>query len=62
MKNDPDQLNNLAGNQKYHEITKELSDKLMFKLKSTADPRVIGGGEAFDTYPYLAPYDLHKEP
>ncbi|MFC1606512.1 sulfatase [Candidatus Latescibacterota bacterium] len=62
LKNDPDQLNNIAENQNYEGVRIELFNKLMAELKSTADPRVIGGGEQFDHYPYNAPYDLHKVP
>ena len=31
-------------------------------LKETKDPRVIGGGEKFDSYPYRTGYKLRKTP
>jgi len=62
LSKDPDQLNNVAENSGYEKIRNELSKKLMSGLKATADPRVIGGGEMFDQYPYRAPYDLHTKP
>ena len=52
LRNDPDQLNNVADKPKYARIKKKLSSKLMVELKATADPRVTGGGEAFDNYPF----------
>ena len=58
ISNDPDQLKNLAGNPKYKSIQTKLHDQLMNELKNTVDPRVIGGGEIFDQYPYRAGYKL----
>ncbi|MCR9118801.1 MAG: heparan N-sulfatase, partial [bacterium] len=53
LKADPDQMNNVAGDPKYKAKLSELSGKLMGELKATSDPRVVGGGEKFDEYPYL---------
>lgn len=58
MDNDPFQLVNLAGNPDYVEIRVELKDKLFQQLKDSEDPRVVGGGEEFDGYPYRAGYSL----
>ncbi len=52
LSKDPDQLTNVAGKPEYAAALKKLSARLMGRLDSTKDPRVIGGGEAFDTYPY----------
>ncbi len=52
LRKDPDQLNNVAGLSEYAEIQEQLSKRLIDELRATEDPRVIGGGEAFDTYPY----------
>ena len=60
--NDPDQLYNLAGNPQYESIRLELHDRLISQLKAAADPRIIGGGEKFDQYPYRAEYELRKSP
>ena len=57
---DPDQLTNLAEKKSYAKIKAELSEMLMAELKDTDDPRVIGGGEMFDQYPYRASYKLNK--
>jgi arylsulfatase A-like enzyme len=52
LRKDPDQVNNVAGNPEYAEVLKKLSAELNAELKETGDPRVIGGGEKFDTYLY----------
>ena len=52
LRKDPDQLNNAAGKSEYTKIKKELATALMAKLKATKDPRVVGGAEVFDKYPY----------
>jgi N-sulfoglucosamine sulfohydrolase len=52
-RNDPGQLVNLADDPAYADIKESLSAQLMEQLERTADPRVIGGGEQFDEYPYL---------
>ena len=57
---DPDQLTNLAEKESYAKIKAELSAMLIAELKDTDDPRVIGGGEMFDQYPYRASYKLNK--
>ena len=52
MVNDPWQLQNLAYDQAYAKVFKELSEQLNKELKATDDPRVTGVGEKFDHYPY----------
>ncbi|HEV3005404.1 MAG TPA: sulfatase/phosphatase domain-containing protein, partial [Pirellulales bacterium] len=49
---DPDQQHNVANIGSYAAAKKELSARLMTKLRETQDPRVVGGGEQFDRYPY----------
>ena len=58
IEKDPDQLNNIANDPNYSKIKKKLSKELNSILKETKDPRVIGGGEKFDQYPYRARYKL----
>jgi arylsulfatase A-like enzyme len=58
---DPDQITNVAGVAKYAKVKGKLSALLMAELRETADPRVIGGGEEFDKYPYRARYKLNKK-
>jgi arylsulfatase A-like enzyme len=52
LHNDPDELNNVASNPEYADVLKTLSKQLDDELRASGDPRVIGGGEKFDTYPY----------
>ena len=59
IENDPFQLYNLIGNEEFEDIRKELRDDLISLLKETGDPRVIGGGEKFDSYPYMGTYSLN---
>jgi len=53
---DPDQVNNVAGEQEYAEIQKELRQRLMRILKQAKDPRVTGDGMTFEKSPYTDPY------
>jgi N-sulfoglucosamine sulfohydrolase len=52
LKDDPEQLVNVAADPKYAEVLKRLSSQLESELRETGDPRIIGGGEKFDEYPY----------
>ncbi|MEA1877815.1 MAG: sulfatase [Bacteroidota bacterium] len=58
MLNDPFQLVNLAGSPDYDAVRTELKEELFTLLEESEDPRVIGGGEEFDEYPYRAGYRL----
>ncbi|MCF7817704.1 MAG: sulfatase [Kiritimatiellales bacterium] len=49
---DPNQQINQAANPEYAEVFKTLSKQLNDELRDSGDPRVVGGGEKFDTYPY----------
>ena len=53
VRQDPDQLRNVANAPAYARAKKKLAEQLMAELKATADPRVVGGGDKFDAYPYL---------
>ncbi|MCR9245043.1 MAG: sulfatase [bacterium] len=52
MQKDPDQLRNLAADPDHATTVARLHDRLFAALRATADPRVIGGAEQFDRYPY----------
>lgn len=52
MRADPDQLTNLAGEPEHAAILAGLRRRLEEVLEATGDPRVVGGAEAFDEYPY----------
>lgn len=56
---DPDQLNNIANDPDYEQISKEMSAKLTAELKASGDPRATGGPILFDRYPYRARYELN---
>ncbi len=52
LRKDPNQLNNVADKPSYAKVKGELAARLMAELKATNDPRVMGNGDVFDTYPY----------
>ncbi len=49
---DPDCMNNLSENKKYEEIKNNLHLLITKELKREGDPRILGNGHIFDTYPY----------
>ena len=49
--NDPHCLNNLATNPKYKPILEKLGARLESELRKGGDPRILGYGEVFDSYP-----------
>lgn len=48
---DPYCLNNLASNPEYQSVLKKLWGQLEDKLRKGGDPRVLGYGDIFDSYP-----------
>lgn len=52
LSRDPDQRANLSNDPKHADAKQKLSARLTSELKATGDPRVLGGGEQFDRYPY----------
>jgi len=56
---DPDQLKNLVDDPSYSEIKEELAARLMEELLATGDPRATGGGDEFDSVPYLGQGPRH---
>ena len=60
LKDDPDQLKNVASEVKYAAIKKKLNAQLMAELKRTGDPRVTGDGSTFDKPPFVA--DFQRRP
>jgi len=52
LADDPDQINNMAGDKKFGAIKKKLNRQLMRRLKKARDPRVLGDGSTFDKPPY----------
>ena len=53
LADDPDQINNVADDEKYTAIKKRLNSQLMSRLKKARDPRVLGDGSTFDKPPYV---------
>ena len=62
IKNDPDQLKNLAQVPKYKGLKDSLAAKMLRYLKETKDPRVTGGRIIWDTAPYFAEADKTPRP
>lgn len=52
LKNDPDQIKNVAGEAKFAQVKKQLNRKLMSQLKKLKDPRVTGDGRTFEKPPF----------
>jgi N-sulfoglucosamine sulfohydrolase len=52
LRKDPDQLTNVAADPSYAKAKEELAARLTAELQATNDPRVVGSGDKFDTYPY----------
>lgn len=50
LRKDPYQMKNVAADPAYAEVAAKLDVQLMAELKASGDPRVIGGGEAFDAF------------
>ena len=48
-------VENLAGEEQYAATQKELRELLYSQLREQEDPRVVGGGDIFDRYPYSDP-------
>jgi N-sulfoglucosamine sulfohydrolase len=53
LKKDPEQINNVANDPAYADARARLAKQLTAELKANKDPRIVGGGDRFDTYPYL---------
>jgi arylsulfatase A-like enzyme len=50
---DPYQIHNVADRAEYADTLKRLKAQLFEELRAAKDPRVLGGGDAFDQYEYL---------
>ncbi len=55
LRNDSDQMNNVAANPKYKKVADRLRKKLMHELRTTGDPRVVDNGKYFETPPLAGP-------
>jgi uncharacterized sulfatase len=52
LRKDPAQIENVADRAEYAQAKEKLAAALMAELKATNDPRVLGTGDVFDSYPY----------
>jgi arylsulfatase A-like enzyme len=59
---DPECVDNLAGKEEFAALKESLWSELHAKLEETRDPRLLGGGDAFDKYEYVgkAPHSWAK--
>src|SRR5439155_7048621 len=55
IQKDPACMSNLAGDPKFADAKGRLWDQLQTALRQQQDPRIVGGGEKFDTYEYTGP-------
>ena len=62
LKNDQDQLNNVAFREEYKEIKQELSNKLNDYLRNTKDPRIMGQNIIWDRTKYYQTIDFKPKP
>ena len=56
LRQDPDQMRNVAGQTAYAVVQRRLADDLMSRLRETGDPRALGQPAPWDDYTYHAFY------
>jgi arylsulfatase A-like enzyme len=62
LKNDPDQMKNVAGDPAYAKAKQDLAKRLMDTLTDVGDPRVTGDGQTFEKPPFTDPNGPGKRP
>ncbi len=63
VRNDPENLNNLAGDSRFETVENEMKEILMEELEKSGDPRVTGPDkEIFDSYPRYSPMREFPKP
>ncbi|WP_254507018.1 sulfatase family protein [Anatilimnocola floriformis] len=55
LKSDPDQMKNVAADEKYAKTRAQLEERLLKELKETGDPRLVDDGKFFETPPMSGP-------
>lgn len=60
LRHDPDHWSNLASDPAYDAIRRTLAEELTTELRASGDPRVVGGAEVFDSYPYYGRIEKGK--
>lgn len=53
LRRDPHEMHNVAAEAEYAQAKSELATRVATELRDSGDPRISGGGEQFDKYPYL---------
>ncbi|MFB3904942.1 MAG: sulfatase [Acidobacteriota bacterium] len=59
IRKDPGCLTNLAGQPEFEKVRKELKAELEGALTAQKDPRMLGAGDIFDSYPRFSPMREH---
>ena len=52
LRKDPAQMANVAADPAYSRVKEQLAARLLAELEATGDPRVLGGAERLEAYPY----------
>jgi hypothetical protein len=52
LRDDPGQMTNVARDEAYAGVRERLAARLLAELEATGDPRVLGGAERLEAYPY----------
>lgn len=52
LADDPDQIDNVAGQARYASVQRQLKQQLLAELQRTGDPRVTGDGTTYDKSPF----------
>ncbi len=52
LRKDPGEMTNVAGEGAYAEVRARLAARLLAELEATGDPRVLGGADRLEVYPY----------
>lgn len=61
LRKDPDEMNNVAEDQAYAAIRKEMTERLFAILRETGDPRMTDDGKYFETPPLAGPLPKQEQ-
>ncbi len=61
LRHDPHQWINLAADPAYAKVMAELTERLTEELRASGDPRIVGGAERFESYPYYGGISKKKK-
>tara|TARA_B100000700_G_C15061524_1_gene866252 strand:+ start:139 stop:1677 length:1539 start_codon:yes stop_codon:yes gene_type:complete len=62
IRKDPDCLNNLVDSRRHAKVNRQLQTEFLEYLTATEDPRVLDGGEIFESYPRYSRIRSFPEP